>query len=197
MLKIGITGGIASGKTTVCLLFEKLYQVPIYFADVRAKHIIEEDISVKNKIIELFGEGAYIKNQYNKSYIASKVFKDKSLLQQLNQIVHPVVLADAQAFFIQHQHEKYILYESAIMFESKSYLLMDKIILVTAPLELRIERAIKRDQISKEEVLQRVQNQMTEDEKIKQSDFVITNDGKKNLETQIRTIHQQILISSN
>lgn len=196
MLKVGITGGIASGKTTVCYLFEKLYQIPIYFADARAKHIVEEDYQVKNNIIQLFGEEAFINNHYNRKYIASKVFENKLLLQKLNHIVHPAVFSDANIFFNNHQHEKYILYESAILFESKSYLMMDKTIVVTAPLEVRIKRAMQRDQLSKEEVLKRIQNQLSDEEKIKRCDYLINNDNNTILENQISTIHQEIVNST-
>jgi dephospho-CoA kinase len=196
MLKVGITGGIASGKTTVCYLFEKLFQTPIYFADTRAKEIIEKNDVVKNNIIELFGEQAYINNQYNRKFIASKVFEDKSLLQQLNQIVHPAVFEDAQQFFFNHQKDEYILYESAIMFESKSNLLMDKIILVNASKELRIERAIKRDTLNRKEIEQRINSQITFEAIQEKCDYIIQNDDNNNLESQVITIHQEILNST-
>jgi dephospho-CoA kinase len=196
MQKIGITGGIGSGKTTVCLLFKKLYQVPIYFADDRAKIIVEENSKVKEKIIELLGVDAYQNNQYNRKYIASKVFENKTLLQKINAIIHPAVFEDANNFFLKHKNEKYVLYEAAILFESGSYKLMDKIILVTAPTEIRVERTMKRDHIGKADVLKRINHQLPDQEKIKNADFVILNDGNKDLESQIITIHQEILNST-
>lgn len=197
MLKIGITGGIASGKTMVCSFFESLFQIPIYLADTRAKQIIEENTQVKEKIIQLFGKQAYPNNTYNRKYIASKVFENKSLLKKLNAIVHPAVFADAQDFFIKNANKKYVLYESAIMFSSNSHQLMDKIILVTAPLELRIERAMKRDKLSREEILQRINNQLSDEEMMEKCHFIIYNDGKNDVEKQISRIHQEIVNSSN
>lgn len=193
MLKIGVTGGIGSGKTTVCLLFEQFFKTPIYFADVRAKHIVEENEVVKKQITELFGNDAYINKHYNRTFIASKVFQDKNLLNQLNAIIHPAVFNDAQQFFNQHKSEKYVLYEAAILFESGSYKMMDKNILVTAPTELRIERTMKRDGITEDLVKQRIINQKSDEEKINLCNFVIVNDGIQNLETQVKEIHHSIL----
>jgi len=192
MLKVGVTGGIGSGKTTVCLLFQQLFNIPVYYADVRAKHIVAENNDVKAKIIQLFGKEAYINNQYNRTFIASKVFQDKNLLSQLNSIIHPAVFNDAQQFFNQHKDEKYVLYEAAILFESGSYKTMDKNILVTAPTELRIERTMQRDGLSEDLVKQRIINQKPDEEKIKLCNFVIENDGAKDLETQVRNIHHSL-----
>lgn len=193
MLKIGVTGGIGSGKTTVCLLFQQLYSIPVYFADVRAKHLVEQDEHVKTQIIHLLGNEAYIDNKYNRSYIASKVFNDKNLLHQLNSIIHPAVFNDAQQFFNKHTNEKYVLYEAAILFESGSYKMMDKTILVVAPTSLRVERTIKRDNISEDLVMQRIKNQKTDEEKLKLCNFAIINDGEHDLKEQVIKLHQTLI----
>ena len=192
MLKVGITGGIGSGKTTVCQIFATL-GIPIYYADVRAKELMVSDADLIQQIKKLFGENAYLNGELNRKYIAEKAFHDKNLLQQLNTIVHPAVFQDTLNWFLTHHDKAYTLYEAAIMFESGSYKLMDKMISVFAPLEDRISRTMKRDHISREEVLERVNKQMPEEEKMKRADFVIYNDHSQPLIQQVLTIHQQLI----
>ncbi len=192
MLKVGITGGIGSGKTTVCQIFATL-GIPIYYADVRAKELMVSDADLIQQIKKLFGENAYLNGELNRKYIAEKAFHDKNLLQQLNTIVHPAVFQNTLNWFQTHHNKAYTLYEAAIMFESGSYKLMDKMISVFAPLEDRISRTMKRDHISREEVLERVDKQMPEEEKMKRADFVIYNDHSQPLIQQVLTIHQQLI----
>jgi dephospho-CoA kinase len=192
MLKVGITGGIGSGKTTVCQIFATL-GIPIYYADVRAKELMISDADLIQQIKKLFGENAYLNGELNRKYIAEKAFHDKNLLQQLNAIVHPAVFQDTLNWFQTHHDKAYTLYEAAIMFESGSYKLMDKMITVFAPLEDRISRTMKRDHISREEVLERVDKQMPEEEKMKRADFLIYNDHSQPLIQQVLTIHQQLI----
>lgn len=192
MLKVGITGGIGSGKTTVCQIFATL-GIPIYYADVRAKELMISDADLIQQIKKLFGENAYLNGELNRKYIAEKAFHDKNLLQQLNTIVHPAVFQNTLNWFQTHHNKAYTLYEAAIMFESGSYKLMDKMISVFAPLEDRISRTMKRDHISREEVLERVNKQMPEEEKMKRADFVIYNDHSQPLIQQVLTIHQQLI----
>ena len=196
MLKIGITGGIGSGKTTVCKIFETL-KIPVYYADVRAKELMVSDFDVIQQIKKLFGEEAYTENGHlNRKLIGEKAFQDKNLLQQLNAIVHPAVFQDTLNWYQTYHDKVYTLYEAAIMFESGSYKLMDKMITVFAPLEDRIERIIKRDNISREEVLERVDKQLPEEEKISRADFVIYNDHSQPLIEQVLTIHRHIMVIS-
>ncbi|MBK9794516.1 MAG: dephospho-CoA kinase [Sphingobacteriales bacterium] len=195
MLKVGITGGIGSGKTTVCQIFATL-GIPIYYADVRAKELMVSDADLIQQIKKLFGENAYLNGELNRKYIAEKAFHDKNLLQQLNTIVHPAVFQDTLNWFQTHHDKAYTLYEAAIMFESGSYKLMDKMITVFAPLEDRISRTMKRDHISREEVLERVDKQMLEEEKMKRADFVIYNDHSQPLIQQVLTIHEHIMVIS-
>ena len=193
MLKVGITGGIGSGKTTVCQIFATL-GIPIYYADTRAKELMIADSDVIHQIKKIFGEDAYTHDgKLNRKHIADRAFTDKNLLQQLNAIVHPAVFQDTLAWYQTHHNQPYTLYEAAIMFESGSYKLLDKVITVFAPIEDRIARTIKRDQISREEVLERINKQLSEEEKIKRADFVINNDHSQPLIEQVLTIHQQLM----
>ncbi len=196
MLKVGITGGIGSGKTTVCQIFATL-GIPIYYADTRAKELMISDSDVIHQIKELFGASAYDENGlFNRKHIAEKAFTNKDLLQQLNAIVHPAVFQDTLVWYQTHHEKPYSLYEAAIMFESGSYKLLDKVITVFAPIEDRIERTMKRDNITRKEVLERIDKQLSEEEKIKRADFVIYNDHSQPLIEQVLTIHQQLLLLS-
>lgn len=193
MLKVGITGGIGSGKTTVCKIFATL-GVPIYYADDNAKALMIKDADVIHQIKKIFGADAYFDNgELNRKHIAAKAFVDSSLLQQLNAIVHPAVFNDTLKWYQQHQHYPYTLYEAAIMYESGSYKLLDKIITVFAPIEDRIERTIKRDNISRTEVLDRINKQLSDEEKVKRADFVIYNDHSQPLIEQVISIHNSLL----
>lgn len=196
MVKVGITGGIGSGKTTVCQIFATL-GIPIYYADVRAKEIMIADADVIHQLKKLFGDEAYDENgQLNRKHIANKAFHDKNLLQQLNAIVHPAVFQDTLNWYQTHHDKAYTLYEAAIMFESGSYKLMDKMITVFAPVEDRIARTMQRDNISRTEVLERIDKQLAEEEKMKRADFIIYNDHSQPLIEQVLTIHQHIMVIS-
>lgn len=196
MLKIGITGGIGSGKTTVCQIFATL-GIPIYYADTRAKELMISNSDVIHQVKKLFGETAYDETgQLNRKLIAEKVFNDKKLLQELNTIVHPAVFQDTLQWYQTHHDKAYTLYEAAILFESGSYKLLDKIITVFAPLEDRVERTMKRDHISREEVLERVDKQMPEEEKMNRADYIIYNDHSQPLIEQVLTIHEHIMVIS-
>ena len=194
-LRVGITGGIGSGKTTVCKIFECL-GVPVYYADDRAKTLMTENENVVKKVRMLFGPEAYQKDgRLNRSYIAAIVFEDKRKLQSLNSIVHPAVFEDGERWNACQSDVPYTLKEAALLFESGGHKFLDKIITVFAPVELRIERVMLRDGVSKEAVLTRMKNQMPEDEKIRLADFVIHNDGMQSLIQQVWQIHQQLCAS--
>lgn len=188
MLTVGITGGIGSGKTTVCKIFEKL-GVPVYYADDRAKWLLNNHKDIIQQVKNLLGEESYLNNEINRPYIAQKVFNDKNLLQQYNEIVHPAVAFDTLEWMQQHLYKKYILKEAALLVETGIYQTLDKLIVVTAPKEIRIERVIKRDGLSREAVEARINNQMPEEDKIKYADFIIINDGNHDLEQQVNKIH--------
>jgi dephospho-CoA kinase len=191
-LKIGITGGIGSGKTTVCKIFETL-GIPVYYADERAKWLMTNDLELVKNIKILFGKAAYNDGILNRSYIAEIAFSDPQKLEQLNSLVHPAVLRDGEIWQESHPNVPYTLKEAALLFESGSYKQLDKIIVVTAPLELRIQRVLQRDQTSREAVEARIAKQMLEEEKIKRADFIIINDNTHALIPQVLQIHRQLV----
>jgi dephospho-CoA kinase len=195
MKKIGITGGIGSGKTTVCKIFESL-DVPIYYADAQAKRIMASSPTVKQQLKTLLGNEAYFKNgKPDRKYISSKIFTDKSLLSGINNIVHPAVHADAERWMEKIKAEgmtTYIIKEAALLVETGSYKALDALIVVACPEETRIKRVMARDKLSHSEVLNKIKNQLPESEKIKVADFVIINDGTKPLISQVWQIHKKL-----
>jgi len=192
MLKVGITGGIGSGKTTVCQIFETL-GIPVYYADDRAKAIMVENEQVIRQIKTLFGAEAYLPDgSLNRAHIANIAFNDQEKLSQLNAIVHPAVFADGDQWHQQQTNVPYTLKEAALLFESGSYQQMDKMITVFAPEELRIQRVVKRDATSEEQVRQRIAKQMSDEEKMKLADYVIHNDGQQALLPQVLQLHQKL-----
>jgi dephospho-CoA kinase len=188
MLTVGITGGIGSGKTTVCKIFETL-QVPIYYADERAKWLLNNDEKIINSVKNLLGVEAYINGQLNRTYIADKVFNNKELLDSYNEIVHPAVAYDTLEWMQQYVYSKYVIKEAALLVETGLYLTLDKLIVVTAPTELRIQRVMQRDHTTRDAVEARINNQLSEEEKIKVADFVVINDGSTSLIDQVLKIH--------
>jgi len=192
MQHLGITGGIGSGKTTVCKIFETL-GIPVYYADDRAKYLMSHDPVLIAGIIELFGSEAFLEpHLLNRAHIAQVAFNDKEKLNQLNALVHPAVAQDGLNWQAAQHNVPYTLKEAALLFESGSYRTLDKIIVVAAPLELRIQRVMARDEAKREEVEARISKQMPEAEKVKLADFVINNDGKSPLISQVMAIHFKI-----
>jgi len=190
MLSIGLTGGIGSGKSVVAKIFAGL-GVPVLDADALAKRIMSEDPEVKSSIIQSFGKDAYQNNQLNRAYIADIVFKDPFQLQVLNSIVHPATIA-AGIEWTKNQHAPYTIKEAALFFESGSAEGMDKIIGVYAPDALRIQRVMQRDKISRVEVLNRMNHQISQSIKMKLCDYVVINDEQTLLIPQIFSIHQEL-----
>ena len=192
MQHLGITGGIGSGKTTVCKIFETL-GIPIYYADDQAKHLMSHDPDLIAGIIDLFGPEAYLEPQVlNRSHIAQVAFNNKDKLAQLNALVHPAVARDGLEWQSAQKNVPYTLKEAALLYESGSYRSLDKIIVVTAPLELRIERVMARDGAKREDIEARISKQMPEAEKVNLADFVIYNDGEQALIPQVMGIHRQL-----
>jgi dephospho-CoA kinase len=196
MLTIGLTGGIGSGKTTVSKLFS-LLGIPCYSSDITAKNIVENNADVVEEIKKTFGSHLYKGAKLNREELADIVFKDKIELSKLNAIVHPAVFKDFEKWKDKNQHAEYVLKEAAILFESGSYKDCDYIVTIVAPLEHRIEMIMKRDNISREKVLERVNNQWSDEEKIKHSAFVIHNNNKELLIPQILSIHEDIILRSD
>ncbi len=184
MLKVGITGGIGSGKSIVTKVFAVL-GVPTYDADSRAKALVEENSSIISQVKQLLGEEAYTPDgKYNRAYVSEKVFKSKELLQQLNSIIHPAVGDDFENWTSKHKNESYILKEAAIMGKNSG---LDKIIVVQSPLDLRIKRIKARDGRTKEQIEGIIQNQKTEEEFLNLADYVIHNN-------EIDFITEQVLV---
>jgi len=187
MKLIGLTGGIGSGKSTIARMFEEL-GVPVYYADQEAKKLMHSSI-IKNKLISLFGKESYKNDELNTAYIANIVFKDKNKLNELNKIVHPEVKKHFRNW-IKKQNTAYVIQENAIIFESKNQNDFDFIIAVTAPMELKIERVINRDHTSKESVVARMDNQLDDAFKIKNSNYVIHNTDLKQSKNQVLKLHE-------
>jgi dephospho-CoA kinase len=190
MLKVGLTGGLGSGKTTVAAIFQVL-NVPVYYADDASKKLLNENAAIKKAVINAFGEKSYSNGTPDRKFLASLVFNNPEKLSILNSILHPATILDA-AEWISHQSAPYIIKEAALLFESGSNESLDYIIGISAPLRLRLERAIKRDNISEIEVMSRINNQMNEDEKLKRCDFIIVNDEEQMLIPQVLKLHQHL-----
>jgi dephospho-CoA kinase len=192
MLRIGITGGIGSGKTTICQVFETL-GISVYYADKETKELYVNNAELKAKMLQEFGPEVYSGNTLNRVFLSQLVFNDAKKLQQLNAIVHPFVFAHYETWCEAHKTEKYTLKEAAIMFESGSYKHLHYVVGVAAPEEVRIARIIQRDGLSREEVLRRIQKQMPTEELIKRCDFMIENDGENSIVEQVINLHKRIL----
>jgi len=191
MIIVGLTGGIGSGKTTVVKMFNEL-GVPVYIADLEAKKLMNTSKIIKRKLLELFGDEAYVDGKLNRPFLANKIYSDKELLIKMNAIVHPKV----KAHFIKwkkKQDFEYIIKETAILFENNSYQDCNFVITVTASEEDRIQRVISRDNSSSEKVKAIMNNQWSDEEKVKLSNFVIENTNLSKTENQVRIIHQKIL----
>ena len=193
-MKIGITGGIGAGKSLVSNIFSIL-SVPVFDADSRAKDLMNNDPELQSEIIDLFGEEAYDDHGLNRSYISKKSFHSPDVLHQLNRLVHPRVGADFKNWSKKHEAEsKYVIKEAALLFETGSYQLLDAIILVTAPEELRITRVLRRDNHrKKKDVLAIISRQLPEEEKIDLADYIITNDNQSLILPEILKLHESFL----
>ncbi len=190
MLKVGLTGGVGSGKTTVSKIFTSL-GVPVFYADDIAKKIMNEDTILKQEIINLFGKEAYTES-LNRKHIADIVFNDAFKLEQLNALIHPRTIAAANKW-MQQQTKPYVIKEAALMFEAGASTNLDYVIGVYAPQILRINRVMKRDKFTKEQVLERINNQIDENLKMKLCDFVIVNDEQQAVLPQVINLHKKFL----
>ncbi len=194
MLKIGITGGIGSGKSTVSKIFEVL-GIPVYYADEEAKKLMNEDEDLKEKLTAIFGKDTYAGNQLNRAYLAGAVFNNPQQLAKLNSIVHPATIAAADKWMTKHstaQNIPYAIKEAALIFESGSQEFLDKVIGVYAPAAVRINRVMKRDSITREQVIARMDKQLNETIKMRLCDYVITNNEQELLIPQVIAVHEQL-----
>jgi dephospho-CoA kinase len=190
MLRIGITGGIGSGKSTVAHVFEVL-GIPVYYADKEAKKMMNEDEELKEQIIREFGNAAYENGMLNRQHLASIVFANKEKLEVLNALVHPATIRHGLQW-MEKQRTPYVIKEAALIFESGSQEHLDYVIGVSAPLHLRLQRAMQRDKIGREEVLRRMQNQIQEDIKMRLCDYVIKNDEQELLIVQVLALDKKL-----
>jgi dephospho-CoA kinase len=191
MLKVGITGGIGSGKSTVSQLFQ-LLGVPVYNADENAKRLMNESPLIREKLLALFGPDSYNGQNLNRTFISKLVFNDAEKLAQLNAVVHPIVIQDGNDW-LNRRTEPIVMKEAAIFFETGSGEGLDYIIGVYAPQALRIQRSMNRDGVSREDVLQRMSKQIDEELKMKLCDFVLLNDELHMLTPQVLDLHKLLL----
>lgn len=190
-LSIGITGGIGSGKTTVCKIF-KLMGVPVFEADLAAKSVINTNTGIRKGLIQLFGDEIYDNNNnINRKMLANLIFNDEILLEKVNLLVHPVVRTEFENWK-KLQDQAYVIHEAAILFESGFYKMMDFTILVSAPEEMRIVRVIQRENITPDQVQQRIKKQWTDEEKRSLASIELVNDNKNLLIPQILEIDKNL-----
>ena len=196
MLKIGITGGIGTGKSTICEIFA-LLGIPLYNADKAAKRLMATNENLKKKLIATFGTDAFARTgELDTIFLAKKVFADEKALKQLNALVHPAVLADFDQWCSQQQ-APYVLKEAALLIESGSYKQCDYTILVESPIALRIQRLLIRDNSTEAQISARIANQMPDEEKAKVVNFLLLNDEEHLLIPQILALHTQFLKASS
>jgi dephospho-CoA kinase len=194
MVRVGLTGGIGSGKSTVAQIFEVL-GIPVYYADIAAKRLMNEDAQLRSAITTIFGKQAYVNNILDRKYISSIVFSDPTRLALLNSIVHPATKKDGEAW-MQQQTSPYAIHEAALIFEAKVSERLDQVVGVSSPIELRIKRAMERDKVSSDEVLKRMEQQLDEDLKMSKCDFILVNDEQQLLIPQVLDLHEKLIVLS-
>lgn len=194
MLRVGLTGGIGSGKSTVVKMFEEL-GIPVFVADDAAKRLMVSSKKIRDGLVHLFGNEVYVAGELNKPFLADKIFNNKELLEKVNALVHPSVRHSFKIWAAK-QYSPYVIQESAILFENQLDTYFDKIILVTAPVEVRINRVMQRDNCSREAVLARMNNQWKDERKRKLSHFIIENHHLEETKFQVTTIHKLLLNTS-
>ncbi|PQJ78495.1 dephospho-CoA kinase [Polaribacter porphyrae] len=186
---IGLTGGIGSGKSTIVKIFSNYKNIAVYIADVEAKKLMNSSSFIKEKLIYLFGNESYKEGKLNRDFISNIVFNDKNKLKELNAIVHPEVRNHFKNFVANNKNKTYIIYESAILFESKTNQFCDFVITVYLDLETRINRIVARDNTTKEKVLTRINNQWKEEKKLLQSNYIIYNKELEYSKVKVNKIH--------
>lgn len=189
MLKVGLTGGIGSGKSTVASIFNVL-GIPVYSADDAAKRLMTENEELKNNIIRSFGDKSYINGELNRKYLSAQVFNDSKKIELLNSFVHPATIKDAKQW-MEKQNALYVIKEAALIFESGFNQFLDYVIGVKSPLSLRIERTMKRDNVTSDQVKARMKLQIEEEKKMNLCDFIIVNDEEQMLIPQVLLLHEK------
>jgi dephospho-CoA kinase len=193
MLRVGLTGGIGSGKSTVATIFEVL-GIPVSFADLEAKRVMNEDPALKTQIVSQFGPETYAGGALNRSWLAAQVFTDPAKLEILNSLVHPATIREGERWMRSVSGQApYAIREAALIFETRAAGHLDFIIGVYAPSTLRIHRTMQRDHSTREAVLQRMHNQIDEEIKMRLCDAVIQNDGQQAILPQVLALHERLL----
>ena len=196
MLKIGITGGIGSGKTTICKVFEKV-GIPVYYADLQARELMNTDAVLIEELKKEFGTAIYNEQkELIRPKLAEIVFNDKQKLQKLNAMVHPAVQRGFKLWAEQYADKPYVLKEAALLFESGSYKDLDYVVTISAPKAMRLQRVVDRDGVKKSDVEKRMKNQLTEEERLERADYVINNDETQAVIPQIMQLHEVFLEST-
>jgi len=191
MIKVGVTGGIGSGKSIVCRVFEYL-GIPVYYADLHSRMLVDSEPEIREKLTVLFGPDIYTGHVLNRPFFAAVIFSDRQLLEAANGIIHPYVRKDFDRWARSHAGKKYVIEEAAILFESGGNTQVDKSITVVAPVEVRVNRVLKRPGMTPERILDIMANQWPDEKKAKVADFVIVNDEKSLVLPQILSIHRQL-----
>ena len=191
MIKVGITGGMGSGKSTVAKVFEVL-GIPVYYADDAAKRLMNEDSKLKKALQKMFGAETYLEGKLNRPYLSSKVFNNPEQLALLNSVVHPATIKDAEQWMLL-QKTPYAIKEAALIFESGSQDQLDYVIGVSAPEPLRILRVMKRDNISRDAIKARMENQLNESIKMRLCNYVVINDEQELVIPQVMELHETFL----
>jgi dephospho-CoA kinase len=193
MLRVGLTGGIGSGKSTVAGVFEVL-GIPVAYADREAKKVMTDDPLLRQQIIQHFGSASYKDGQLNRPFLAAQVFSDKDRLELLNALVHPATIAAGQRWMEEQAgRAPYAIREAALIFETDSVRHLDFVIGVYAPHSLRIHRVLQRDKLTREDILQRMKNQIDEEIKMKLCDAIIYNDEQHPVIPQVLSLHERLL----
>ncbi|HEX2396332.1 MAG TPA: dephospho-CoA kinase [Bacteroidales bacterium] len=192
MIKVGITGGIGSGKSVACRIFSIL-GVPVYNADAEAKTLTNTDPEIREQLISLAGEAVFTDQSLNRRYLSDLIFNNNELLARVNRIIHPRVEAHFIEWALLHSGSPYLILESAILFESNLYIHFDKIVTVTAPEDIRIRRALTRNNMTVEKIRSIMDSQLPEKEITEKSDYIVINDEKELIIPQILRLHQLFL----
>ena len=195
MKRIGLTGGIGSGKSFIANILEHM-GFPVYYSDSRSKELTKSNPSIKTGLISLFGEEVYLDGELNTQLVATKIFQNEEMRQKVNELIHPIVRKDFDNWAM-NQKSALVFNEAAILFETGAYRNFDATILVCAPMELKIQRVMKRENCSKEDVLARMSKQWSDDEKSKLADFIINNDECDPILNQLKLILAKLIDNFN
>ncbi|OJV37764.1 MAG: dephospho-CoA kinase [Bacteroidia bacterium 43-41] len=191
MIKLGVTGGIGSGKSVVCDVL-RLHDIPVYDADLEAKNLNDTSPVIRKKLTQSFGQDLYRNNRLDREKLAHLIFNNEENLRTANSIIHPELAKHFMEWAEQRKHHPVIALDAAVLFEAGFQSVLDKTIIVLAPLEVRIERAVKRGNLTKEQITARANSQMSDKEKAELADFIIENDGQHSLLEQVDKILQVV-----